>query len=129
LESYFNAQQGKYGLVGLPERFGGLEVPALELVDTRRPTAEKKMQEHFPPALVDAVSQRLAADRQVILFQNRRGYAPFLLCNTCGWIPQCRQCDVSLTWHRNLDKLHCHYCGTQYPYLYPCAACGSQTLV
>lgn len=129
LESYFNAQQGKYGLVELQERFGGLEMPAIEIVDTKQPTAEKKMQEHFTPALVDAVSQSLAAGRQVILFQNRRGYAPFLLCSTCGWIPHCRQCDVSLTWHRNLDKLHCHYCGTQYPYLYTCAACGSQTLV
>ncbi len=129
LESYFNAQQGKYGLVTLQERFGGVEMPAIEIADVKQPTAEKQMLHNFTPMLVDAVKQTLEAGKQVILFQNRRGYAPFLLCSTCGWIPNCKQCDVSLTWHRNSDKLHCHYCGTQYPYLFTCAACGSQTLV
>lgn len=129
LESYFNARQGKYGLVELQERFGGLEMPSIEVVDVKQLMAEKRMQENFTPALVEGVNQSLAAGKQVILFQNRRGYAPFLLCTTCGWIPHCKQCDVSLTWHRNSDKLHCHYCGTQYPYFYTCAACGSQTLI
>lgn len=129
LESYFNAQQGKYALVTLEERFGGVEMPSIEIADIKQPTAEKRMLHNFTPMLADAVNQTLAAGKQVILFQNRRGYAPFLLCTTCGWIPHCKQCDVSLTYHRNQDKLHCHYCGTQYPYLYTCAACGSQTLV
>lgn len=129
LESYFNAQQGKYGLVTLEERFGGIEMPSIEIADIKQPTAEKQMLHNFTPMLADAVKQTLALGKQVILFQNRRGYAPFLLCTTCGWIPHCKQCDVSLTYHRNQDKLHCHYCGTQYPYLYTCAACGSQTLI
>lgn len=129
LESYHNAQQGKYALVQLQERFGGIEMPAIEISDVKLFTAEKKMESNFTPVLLDGIRQSLAAGRQVILFQNRRGYAPFLLCTTCGWIPHCRNCDVSLTYHRQQDKLHCHYCGTQYPYIYTCAACGSQTLV
>ncbi|MFY0254864.1 primosomal protein N' [Chitinophaga sp. 30R24] len=128
LESYFNAQQGKYGLVTIKERFGGIEMPAIEIVDVKKETAEKTMDGHFSSALKTAITQTLAEGKQVILFQNRRGYAPFLLCTTCGWIPHCRQCDVSLTYHRNQDKLHCHYCGTRYPYVHTCAACGSQTL-
>ncbi|HVI45681.1 MAG TPA: primosomal protein N' [Chitinophaga sp.] len=129
LESYYNAQQGKYGLVELKERFGGIEMPAIEIVDVKKEMAEKTMDGHFTQALKTAVTQSLADNKQVILFQNRRGYAPFLLCTTCGWIPYCKQCDVSLTYHRNQDKLHCHYCGTRYPYAYTCEACGSQTLV
>lgn len=128
LESYFNAQQGKYGLVELKERFGGIEMPAIEIVDIRKEMAEKTMDGHFTTALKDAISQNIADGKQVILFQNRRGYAPFLLCTTCGWIPHCKQCDVSLTYHRHQDKLHCHYCGTRYPYVHTCAACGSQTI-
>jgi len=129
LESYYNAQQGKYGLVKLMERFGGIEMPAIEIVDVKKEMAEKTMDGNFTTALKTAITESIAAQKQVILFQNRRGYAPFLLCTTCGWIPHCKQCDVSLTYHRNLDKLHCHYCGTRYPYVYTCAACGSQTLI
>ncbi|WP_143305239.1 replication restart helicase PriA [Chitinophaga vietnamensis] len=129
LESYFNAQQGKYGLVELKERFGGIEMPAIEIVDVKKETAEKTMDGNFTQALKDAITQSIAEEKQVILFQNRRGYAPFMMCTTCGWIPHCKQCDVSLTYHRNQDKLHCHYCGTRYPYVYTCAACGSQSLV
>jgi primosomal protein N' (replication factor Y) len=129
LESYFNAQQGKYGLVELMERFGGIEMPEIEIVDVKKERAEKNMQENFTPQLQAAISSSLAESKQVILFQNRRGYAPFLMCTTCGWIPNCKNCDVSLTYHRNQDKLHCHYCGTRYPYPQTCAACGSQTLI
>ncbi|RFS24825.1 primosomal protein N' [Chitinophaga silvatica] len=128
LESYYNAQQGKYGLVTLGERFGGIEMPAIELIDIKREMAEKTMDGNFSSALKTAISDTVAAGKQVILFQNRRGYAPFLLCTTCGWIPHCKQCDVSLTYHRNQDKLHCHYCGTKYPYVHTCTACGSQTI-
>lgn len=129
LESYYNAQQGKYGLVNLTERFGGIEMPAIEIIDVKKEMAEKTMDGNFTTALKTAITESIAAQKQVILFQNRRGYAPFLLCTTCGWIPHCKQCDVSLTYHRHLDKLHCHYCGTRYPYVYTCAACGSQTLI
>ena len=128
LESYFNAQQGKYGLVTLSERFGGIEMPAIEIVDIKKEMAEKTMDGHFTSALKTAINDTIASGKQVILFQNRRGYAPFLLCTTCGWIPHCKQCDVSLTYHRNQDKLTCHYCGTRYPYVHTCAACGAQTI-
>ena len=129
LESYYNAQQGKYGLVELNERFGGIQMPAIEVVDIKQEMAEKTMDGNFTQALKTAITQSLTEKKQVILFQNRRGYAPFLLCTTCGWIPHCKQCDVSLTYHRNQDKLHCHYCGTRYPYVYTCEACGSQSLI
>ncbi len=129
LESYYNAKQGKYGLVELSERFGGVEMPAMEVVDIKKEMAEKTMDGNISLALKTAITESIAAEKQVILFQNRRGYAPFLMCTTCGWIPHCKQCDVSLTYHRNQDKLHCHYCGTRYPYVYTCAACGSQSLI
>ena len=129
LESYFNAQQGKYGLVELMERFGGLEMPEIAIIDVKKERAEKSMQENFTPQLNAAINNSVATGNQVILFQNRRGYAPFLMCATCGWIPSCKNCDVSLTYHKNQDKLSCHYCGTRYPYPQTCAACGSQTLI
>lgn len=129
LESYFNAKQGKYGLVELKERFGGIAMPEIEIVDLKKETALKEVVNNLTSVLRAGIQQSLQDGKQVILFQNRRGYAPFLLCTTCGWIPNCKQCDVSLTWHKHQDKLHCHYCGTRYPYIYTCAACGSQTLV
>jgi primosomal protein N' (replication factor Y) len=129
LESYFNAKQGKYGLVELKERFGGIAMPEIEIVDLKKETALKEVVNNLTSVLRGGIQQSLQDGKQVILFQNRRGYAPFLLCTTCGWIPNCKQCDVSLTWHKHQDKLHCHYCGTRYPYIYTCAACGSQTLV
>ncbi|WP_440133621.1 replication restart helicase PriA [Chitinophaga sancti] len=129
LESYFNASQGKYGLVELSERFGGLEMPEIEIVDVKKAQAEKQMQENFSPQLIQAIHSTIAQGKQVILFQNRRGYAPFMMCTTCGWIPTCKNCDVSLTYHRYQDQLTCHYCGTRYPYVHTCAACGSQSLV
>jgi primosomal protein N' (replication factor Y) len=129
LESYFNATQGKYALVELNERFGGLEMPEIEIVDVKKMQAEKQMQENFSPQLVQAVHNTIAQGKQVILFQNRRGYAPFMMCTTCGWIPTCKNCDVSLTYHRYQDQLTCHYCGTRYPYVHTCAACGSQSII
>ncbi|PUZ24526.1 replication restart DNA helicase PriA [Chitinophaga costaii] len=129
LESYFNAQQGKFGLVTLSERFGGMQMPEIEIVDMKKEMVDKTVDGNFSSILKAAISHTLEEKKQVILFQNRRGYAPFLLCTTCGWIPDCKNCDVSLTYHKHRDKLHCHYCGTQYPYIYTCAACGSQTLV
>lgn len=125
LESYYNATQDKYGLVELSERFGGVAMPEIEIIDLKKEKAEKTMQENFTPQLKNAIGNSLNAQKQVILFQNRRGYSPFLMCTTCGWIPNCKNCDVSLTYHRNQDKLQCHYCGTSYPYVYTCAACGS----
>lgn len=123
LESYFNAQQKKYGLVYLDERYGGLQLPAIEIINTRQVAQKGKVM--ISPQLKEAMQQAFDNDRQVILFQNRRGYNPYLICSSCGYIPQCTHCDVSLTLHKYSNKLHCHYCGSTYPKLVACPACGT----
>lgn len=122
LESYYNARRGKYGLVQLTERYGGLNLPEIDLVDTRKVASKTKV--IITPQLKEAIEQTIQQGRQVILFQNRRGYAPYLICGTCGYLPQCNHCDVTLTLHKYSNKLHCHYCGTTYPRLVECPACG-----
>ncbi len=123
IESYFNCEQEKYGLVQLTERYGEARIPSIELVDIKK--FQQKGKIAFTPPLLEAIDQSLKQQKQVILFQNRRGYAPYQICNTCGWIPQCEYCDVTLTYHKFKNKLTCHYCGTQYPVIHTCAACGS----
>jgi primosomal protein N' (replication factor Y) len=123
VESYFNATQHKYGLVHLNERYGGIELPAIEIVNTRQVAQKGKVM--ISPQLKEAIQEALDANKQVILFQNRRGYNPYLICSACGYIPQCTHCDVSLTLHKYSNKLHCHYCGSTYPKLVTCPACGS----
>lgn len=123
VESYYNAQQGKYAFAELNERYGGINLPAIEIIDTRQVAQKGKVM--ISPQLKEAIEKTLQADMQVILFQNRRGYNPYLICNTCGFIPQCNHCAVSLTLHKYSNKLHCHYCGSQYPKLITCPACGS----
>lgn len=123
VESYFNAVSGKYGLAQLMERFGGILLPAIEFVNTRQVATKGKVM--ISPQLQVAMEAALAAGQQVILFQNRRGYDPYLICNTCGYIPKCHHCEVSLTLHKSSNKLHCHYCGSTYPKLITCPACGS----
>lgn len=125
LESYFNTVQGKYGLVTLSERFGEAELPKMELVDIRKLHHNDEGKTVFTPSLINAIEKTLADKKQVILFQNRRGYSPYLLCETCGWIPHCEHCDVTLTYHKAKHKLTCHYCGSSYPVVQTCAACGS----
>ncbi|WP_460761533.1 replication restart helicase PriA [Niabella terrae] len=125
VESFYNAKTGKYGLVQLKERFGGSVLPEIELIDIRRHGGATPEQAILTAPLREAISAVLHRKRQVILFQNRRGYTPYQRCNTCGWIPQCRHCDVSLTFHKFYNKLVCHYCGTSYPPMETCAACGS----
>lgn len=125
VESYYNARTGKYGLVELMQRYGDLQLPPIELVDTRRIAQKDKSKVMLSPRLVEAVNEVIARNKQVILFQNRRGYDPYQVCSVCGWIPQCKYCDVSLTFHKLSNKLVCHYCGTNYPPLHTCAACGS----
>jgi primosomal protein N' (replication factor Y) len=109
--------------VKLNERFGGLQLPAIEIVNTSQVAQKGKVM--ISPQLKEALQQTVEADRQAILFQNRRGYNPYLICGTCGHIPQCVHCDVSLTLHKFSNKLHCHYCGSTYPKLVTCPACGS----
>ena len=123
VESYFNAVNDKYALVELNERFGGIKLPEITIIDTRQVVQKGKVM--ISPQLKEAMQKTLEAGKQVILFQNRRGYNPYLICGACGFIPQCTHCDVSLTLHKFSNKLHCHYCGSTYPKLITCPACGS----
>ncbi len=124
MESYYNAMLGKYGLVELTERFGGLQLPAIEIINTAQVVAQGKVM--LSPQLTEAIEKTVKEEAQVILFQNRRGYNPYLICGSCGHIPQCVHCDVSLTLHKYSNKLHCHYCGSTYAKLIACPACGVQ---
>lgn len=125
VESFYNTLTNKYALVTLSERYGGVKLPEIKIIDTKTVAASKKGKVMISPQLKAAIEDALQHDWQVILFQNRRGYAPFLICGTCGFIPQCKNCAVTLTLHKYSNKLHCHYCGTTYPKLTACPACGS----
>jgi len=125
VESYFNAQSQKYGLAILAERFGGVQLPVIDIIDTSRMFGADKNKIIITPPLKAAIDQSLEQNKQVILFQNRRGYSPYQVCQICGWIPHCKYCDVTLNFHKNTQKLHCHYCGTVYPLVHSCMACGS----
>jgi len=129
LESYHNAVSGKYGLVELNQRYGEFHLPPIEIIDTKKIIQKDRSKVMLSPALTEAVNETVAKNRQVILFQNRRGYSPYQICSVCGWIPQCKYCDVSLTYHKLTNKLQCHYCGTTYPPLTICAACGSHSFM
>ena len=129
IESYFNCQQNKYGLVTLTERFGNVDLPTIELVDLKKIPSKDKSKIALSPQMLSAIELSLSQQKQVILFQNRRGYSPYMICNNCGWIPQCQHCDVTLTYHKAKNKLSCHYCGTTYPVLHTCAACGSNNFI
>jgi len=129
LESYYNAVSGKYGLVELNQRYGDFHLPPIEIIDTRKIIQKDRSKVMLSPVLTEAINETVARERQVILFQNRRGYSPYQICGVCGWIPQCKYCDVSLTYHKLNNKLQCHYCGTTYPPLTICAACGSHNFI
>ena len=124
LESFYHAQQGKYGYVELTQRFGAGELPSLQVIDTRAILKEDRTRISMTPPLMKRMEEVLAQKRQIILFQNRRGYSPYQLCILCGWIPQCEHCDVSLTYHKKSNQLRCHYCGSSYPLVQRCHACG-----
>jgi primosomal protein N' (replication factor Y) len=128
VESYYNALTGKYGLAEIHERHGEVAMPAITIADTRRAVKRKEMVSHFAPELVSAIDEALNAGEQIILFRNRRGFAPFLRCNDCGWIPVCKSCSVSLTYHRGASKLRCHYCGYSAKLPSRCEACDSDEL-
>ena len=123
-ETYFNAQSKKYGLVNLTERFQGIEMPELVAGNTQEAYKRKLMHSVFTPELFDEITKALENKEQVILFQNRRGFAPFVQCGKCGWIPKCKNCDVSLTYHKNRSSLICHYCGHTTSLVAKCAECG-----
>ncbi len=125
LETYYNVQTGKYAGVELLERFGNILLPEIEIVDTRQVERKEKGKLMISPRLQQAIEETVKSGKQVILFQNRRGYSPYLICGTCGFIPHCEQCDVTLTFHKLHQKLQCHYCGNIYPRIVACPACGS----
>jgi primosomal protein N' (replication factor Y) (superfamily II helicase) len=129
IESYFNATHDKYALVELNERFGNIELPVIEIADTKKIVDKEKNKVIITPQLKESIELALKNNKQVILFQNRRGYSPYQVCKVCGWIPQCKNCDVSLTYHKYSNKLQCHYCGTIYPTVETCAACGNHQFV
>jgi primosomal protein N' (replication factor Y) (superfamily II helicase) len=129
LESYYNATTGKYGLVELMQRYGDLQLPVIEIIDTKKIVQKDRSKVTLSPRLIESIQEVIARNKQVILFQNRRGYSPYQVCKVCGWIPQCKNCDVSLTYHKFTNKLICHYCGSTYPPVTICAACGNHNFM
>lgn len=129
LESYFNASSGKYGLVELSERYSQVLLPEIEVVDIKELQRKRRMSGIFSPRLLSEIRSALEAHEQVILFQNRRGYAPIMECHVCGWVPRCQNCDVSLTYHKGLNRLTCHYCGSVCPLPPACPSCGNTNLI
>ncbi len=128
LESYSNAISGKYGLVTLTQRYSGIRMPGIEIVDTALLRHRKYMQGLFSPQLIESIRQALDNKRQVILFHNRRGYAGTVECPDCGWVQKCDCCDVSLTFHKSLNTATCHYCGRSYQVLAVCPQCSGNRL-
>ena len=128
LETYHNARTGKYGLVELTTRYKDIELPEIQVVDTQDLQRRKMMNGPFSPLLLARVREALDRGEQAILFQNRRGYVPVIECRQCGWVPRCAHCDVSLTLHKNMNQLTCHYCGNTYGVPSECPACGSKDL-
>ena len=127
-ETYYNAQTGKYGLVELTTRYKDIALPEIKVVDVKDLRRRKLMNGPFSPTLLSAVRGALERGEQVILFQNRRGFAPMVECHTCGWVPKCDNCDVSLTLHKNMNQLTCHYCGFTYAVPTTCPNCGETDL-
>ncbi|MFO7924495.1 MAG: primosomal protein N' [Bacteroidales bacterium] len=129
VESWHNSLTGKYGLAGLTKRYSEIELPEIIIADTREARKKKKMKSLFTPQLLEAVGEALELGEQVILFQNRRGYAPYIECSDCGWVPACKHCDVSMTYHKNMKQLVCHYCGSSQKPHSVCPDCESDRLL
>lgn len=128
IESYYNALSGKYSLVELNQRFGNVKLPEIVIADVKDAYRRKIMNAHFHPLLVKNISEALERNEQIILFQNRRGYSPYLECKDCGWVPYCKNCNVSLTYHKYENKLVCHYCGEKFDVVNKCPSCSSTKL-
>jgi len=128
IETYQHCKTGKYGLVRMSERYGGSVLPELKVIDLKEQSRKQQMQSHFSLPLIEAIKSTVASGRQVILFQNRRGYSPTLRCDSCGWACECVHCDVTLTYHKHRHKLQCHYCGYQKEVVKECPACSSTKL-
>jgi len=128
LESYFNAKSGKYGYVGLNERYSGIEMPMILTANLKEAYKRKQMKSQLTPLLFDEMNRALQNKEQIILFQNRRGFSPFVQCKACNWIPKCRNCDVSLTFHKHNNSLICHYCGFSINLPDHCPDCGNEEI-
>lgn len=128
METYTNAKNGKFGYVRLDKRYKDIALPKIEVVDVKDMTRRKMMKGPFSPRLLEAIQESLDNNKQVILFQNRRGFVPIVECQDCGWIPKCEHCDVSLTMHKNINLLTCHYCGYTYAIPKVCPKCGGTHL-
>ena len=125
IESYFNTKTGKFGLVELTSRYKNISMPEIIVTSVKEARRKKQMKANFTPVLLENIKNTLDNNEQVILFQNRRGFSPYVECGNCGWIPRCEHCDVSLTYHRNTNQLVCHYCGYSYANLTSCKNCKS----
>ena len=128
MESYYNAKSGKYGFVQLLTRYQDIQLPEIQVVDVKDLRRRKMMKGILSPVLLSAMRQALERGEQVILFQNRRGFSSFVECKTCGWVPHCSHCDVSLTYHKRYNQLTCHYCGSVYQVPEVCPNCESKTI-
>lgn len=128
IESFHHAQEGKYHYVNLSKRFGDIQLPEILIADIAQATKRKQMKSHFSPELLKMMEESLEDKKQIILFQNRRGYSPVMTCETCGHSPQCINCDISLTYHKYKKQLNCHYCGYHIPLPSTCPACGDTNL-
>lgn len=126
IETYHNAQTGKYELIEMSERYAGMSLPHITLIDLKRQYHRKEMYDHFSDPLVERIQEQLALGKQIIIFQNRRGYAPYIGCRKCGYVPKCCNCDVSLTYHKHTHSLVCHYCGYTITAPNCCPSCGSE---
>lgn len=128
IETYYKAKEGRYGLVSLMERYGDVNLPDMQLIDMSKAHKQKAVRGPFSVVTHDIISEAIAADRQAIVFLNRRGFAPVVMCNSCGYVPKCETCDVSLTYHRSIDRMVCHYCGMKYPFPTVCPVCHEPSL-
>ena len=129
VESYYNAERGKYGFAELKERYGSIRLPSIILANSREAYRKKLMVSHFTPELLNCIDEALSKGEQIILFQNRRGFSPYIECSDCGWIPSCKQCAVNLTYHKSIGRLVCHYCGYSIPVPHKCDNCNSSGMV
>ncbi len=129
IESYFNAKEKRYAYISLAERYGGLQMPEIQIVDNKLEMKLKKMESHFTSVLIEQMAATIERGEQIILFQNRRGYAPRMRCNTCGWTAECKNCDITLTYHMRDKNMRCHCCGYQERQPQACPACQSTALV
>ncbi len=130
VETLYNVQQGKYAYIPLKDRYQGVNMPEIEIINAKSLDTVKQLGvKLITPELQQAMLEAMQNRKQIILFQNRRGYAPFQLCTSCGWVPQCKNCSVSLTYHKSSDRLHCHYCGLKTAIIHTCLRCGGSKMI